>query len=269
MSPRAGSAPHRSRIGSRNFEIEFDFIGHVLQIAPSDGAPANRCSSRSSVADFYRRDDAASERTRDSACAISELPNEIPGADPLQPGSRRMRAYDAEQARRFWRVLMQVDRVLKLFRTGFLGKASPVHFFWGSFDLAVTRFSGRPAPPHPGGVPGLARRGRRARPIRTRSAAPGSGRAAAASNRPRSIPTPIPSPRVSGQPRCSPRRRPSTRRSASLCCPTMRCGDRADPDAALLAFLQSTYEAAANAGHWDRAALECPYGAPGVPRVVT
>ena len=86
--------------------------------------------------------------------AIKEMPNEV--ANPIRFSQDRAHAaYEAAAAHRFWRALVQADRIFKLFRTGFLGKASPVHFFWGSFDLAVTRFSGRPAPPHPGGVPGL------------------------------------------------------------------------------------------------------------------
>ena len=85
---------------------------------------------------------------------IGEGPNEVP--DPIRFGEDRTHAaYDPEYARRFWRILLQVDRLFKLFRTGFIGKCSPVHFFWGSFDLAVTRFSGRPAPVHPGGIPNL------------------------------------------------------------------------------------------------------------------
>ena len=86
--------------------------------------------------------------------AIKETPNEVP--DPIRFSEDRVHAtYDPAAAHRFWRALAQADRVFKLFRSGFIGKASPVHFFWGSFDLAVTRFSGRPAPLHPGGVPGL------------------------------------------------------------------------------------------------------------------
>ena len=85
---------------------------------------------------------------------IGEWPNEVP--DPIRFGEDRTHAaYDPEYARRFWRILLQVDRAFKLFRTGFIGKCSPVHFFWGSFDLAVTRFSGRLAPLHPGGIPNL------------------------------------------------------------------------------------------------------------------
>ena len=86
--------------------------------------------------------------------AIDDMPNEIPDAIRFSQ-DRAHASYDPDYANRFWRVLLQADRVFKQFRTGFLGKASPVHFFWGSFDLAVTRFSGRTAPPHPGGVPNL------------------------------------------------------------------------------------------------------------------
>src|SRR6202007_2282585 len=105
------------------------------------------------VAAFYRRVMDLLERLGVTV-SINEMPNEIANAIRFSQ-DRAHAAYDAAAAHRFWRVLMQVDRVFKLFRSGFLGKASPVHFFWGSFDLAVSRFSGRTAPLHPGGVPGL------------------------------------------------------------------------------------------------------------------
>src|SRR4029077_13998582 len=106
------------------------------------------------VAEFYAAVMAAL-REAGIRVEINEFPSEIPGAIPFSR-DRKHTAHDAQYARRFWRVLVQTDRVFKQFRTGFIGKSSPVHFFWGSFDLAVTRFSGRAAPLHPGGVPGLA-----------------------------------------------------------------------------------------------------------------
>jgi hypothetical protein len=140
-------------IGVEIFDIEFDFIAHRLNVRTSRGAERSLPLKAQSVADFYHA-------TLDLLngvgvpVAIKETTNEVP--NPIRFSQDRTHAaYDAAAAHRFWRALVQADRVFKLFRSGFIGKASPVHFFWGSFDLAVTRFSGRPAPPHPGGVPAL------------------------------------------------------------------------------------------------------------------
>ena len=140
--------------GERSFEMLFDFNDHALRIDVSDGARRQVALRARSVADFHA---AVMQQLGDldMPVTISDLPCEIGGAIPFS-SDREHAAYDPEQARRFWRVLLQCDRVLKQFRTGFLGKSSPVHFFWGSFDLAVTRFSGRPAPAFSGNVPGVA-----------------------------------------------------------------------------------------------------------------
>ena len=139
--------------GLHTFEIRFDFISHELRILKSDGALRVLPLQPQSVAAFYREVMQALDELQ-LPVKIDLLPNEI--ADPI-PFDRdeTHRGYDPAQANRFWRVLLQSDRVLKKFRSRFCGKCSPVHFFWGSFDLAVTRFSGRPAPPHPGGIPHL------------------------------------------------------------------------------------------------------------------
>jgi hypothetical protein len=138
----------------RALEIVFDFNQHVLEIATSDGWVRHIALKPQSVAEFFET--VMSElRKAGIQIAISDFPCEIPAAIPF--GKDRVHAaYDPDFVHRFWKVLLQVDRVFKQFRTGFIGKCSPVHFFWGSFDLAVTRFSGRRAPPHRGGVPGLA-----------------------------------------------------------------------------------------------------------------
>src|SRR5690349_19348198 len=139
--------------GARSFTIEFDFIGHVLWLRTSDGGARQVMLRPVTVAEFYD-DVMGALRELAIAVRINETPNEI--ADPIPfPRDTAHKSYDADYANRFWRVLLASHEVLSRFRTGFLGKASPVHFFWGSFDLAVTRFSGRRAPPHPGGVPGL------------------------------------------------------------------------------------------------------------------
>src|SRR4029077_8861030 len=128
-------------------------IDHELRILKSDGATRVLKLRPQSVASFYR-EVMNSLNALELPVKIDLLPNEI--EKPIRfDQDEEHRSYDPEYANRFWRVLVQCDRVFKHFRAGFCGKCSPVHFFWGSFDLAVTRFSGRPAPPHPGGVPHL------------------------------------------------------------------------------------------------------------------
>ncbi|MDE1932314.1 MAG: hypothetical protein KGI43_12180, partial [Alphaproteobacteria bacterium] len=136
--------------GHEILEIEFDFIDHRLAVRTSKGENRNLPLEPQTVADFYRRViDLLNEIG--VTVAINEMPNEVP--NPIRFSQDRSHAaYDSGAAHRFWRALVQADRIFKLFRSGFVGKVSPVHFFWGSFDLAVTRFSGRKAPLHPGGV---------------------------------------------------------------------------------------------------------------------
>ena len=164
-------------------------------------------------------------------------------------------SYDPEAAHRFWRVLVQADRVLTAFRARFLGKCSPVHFFWGSFDLAVTRFSGRPAPPHPGGVPHLpdwVDREAYSHEVSSAGFWPGGG----------AVPYPAFYCYAYPEPDGFARRRRG--RPAAFYSPDLRefllpydaVRTAASPDDGLLEFLESTYEAAADLGRWDRAALE-------------
>jgi hypothetical protein len=193
------------------------------------------------------------------------MPNEV--ADPIRFSEDRVHAsYDRDAAHRFWRVLVQVDRVFKLFRSGFLGKVSPVHFFWGSFDLAVTRFSGRPAPLHPGGVPGLPD------PV-TREAY--SHEVSSAGFWPGSDAFPYPAFYSYAYPEPPGFRDAEVTSAASFdralgefILPYDAVCRSADPDAMLLDFLITTYNAAADAGRWDRAALECAIGAPAQVRAV-
>src|SRR5450432_658320 len=140
--------------GQRFFELEFDFNRQVLRIEVSDGSSREIRLQPRSVADFY----AAVMQALTGLgleVRVDELPCEIAGATRFSQDESHA-TYDAQCAQRLWRVLLRVDGVFKHFRTGFLGKCSPVHFFWGSFDLAVTRFSGRPAPAFPGKAPGVA-----------------------------------------------------------------------------------------------------------------
>ena len=139
--------------GTDTFEIRFDFIDHELRILKSDGASGIFKLRPQSVAKFYEQIMRAISDLG-LAVKIDMLPNEIPDPIPFDKDEKH-RSYDPEYANRFWRVLTQADRVFKEFRSRFCGKCIPVHFFWGSFDLAVTRFSGRQAPPHPGGIPHL------------------------------------------------------------------------------------------------------------------
>jgi hypothetical protein len=138
---------------SRTFEIVFDFLDHELRINTSGGVRRSLKLQQRSVADFYR-DLTSTLQGIEIPIQINVLPNEIQNPIPFDRDEEH-HSYDAEYANRFWRVLVQADRVFKEFRSRFCGKCSPVHFFWGSFDLAVTRFSGCPAPPHPGGIPHL------------------------------------------------------------------------------------------------------------------
>src|SRR6201981_1645709 len=139
--------------GLATFEIRFDFIDHQLRILKSDGARRTIELKPQPVAKFY---EAVMKALRDLELPVTihTMPNEIENPVPFEHDEQH-HSYDPEYANRFWRVLVQSDRVFKEFRSRFCGKCSPVHFFWGSFDLAVTRFSGRSAPPHPGGIPHL------------------------------------------------------------------------------------------------------------------
>src|SRR5712671_112832 len=139
--------------GPRTFQIDLDFIDHALRISTSDGAERQFALAGHSVASFYAATMAALAELGIHV-TIDEMPNELP--EPIRFSQDTVHAiYDPDAVKRFLKILVNADRVFKQFRTGFLGKASPVHFFWGSFDLAVTRFSGRRAPRHPGGVPNL------------------------------------------------------------------------------------------------------------------
>lgn len=143
------SLPH----GRRFFRIEFDFVEHRLRIESSDGSSGGFALVPRSVAGFHDRLMAELDRLG-LAVRIDRMPNEIPDAIPFHLDEVHG-AWDAARVTAYWRALLQVERVFRRFRAGFIGKCSPVHYFWGAPDLALTRFSGRPAPPHPGGVPNL------------------------------------------------------------------------------------------------------------------
>jgi uncharacterized protein DUF5996 len=249
----------------RAFEIDFDFRDHLLDISVSDGARKQIPLAPRPVAEFYALVMAALAELG-IRVEINELPSEVPGAIRFSQ-DRVHHSYDADYAARFWRVLLDVDRVLKQFRTGFIGKSSPVHFFWGSFDMAVTRFSGRPAPPHPGGAPGLSdvvMREAYSHEVSSAGFWPGGGATDYAAFYSYAYPEPAGF-RTS---RVAPDGAVYNEAIGEFLLPYAAVRAAPDPDAALLAFLQSTYAAAADAGKWDRAALECGIGRPGVPRPV-
>ena len=247
-----------------NFELRFDFVDQVLKCDTSDGRRGSVPLAPQSVAQFK----AATMRMLadlDITVAIRDLPCEIAGATPFSR-DHAPRTYDGDAARRFHRVLSEVDRVFKQFRTGFLGKASPVHFFWGSFDLAVTRFSGRQAPLYEGTTPGVAPAVMQEAYSHEVSSAgfwPG-GTGVDASFYSYAYPEP---PGFKDAP-VAPVGASYSDAVREFLLPYEVVRTASDPDAVLLAFLQSTYEAAANAAHWDRAALECAPGRAGVCRPV-
>jgi Family of unknown function (DUF5996) len=185
---------------------------------------------------------------------VTELPCEIPGAMPFG-ADREHASYDADAAHRFWRALLQADRVFKKFRTGFIGKASPVHFFWGSFDLAVTRFSGRTAPPFTGKVPGLSTAvmvEAYSHEVSSAGFWPGGGGIDYASFYSYAYPAPDGFKNSA----VSPKGAFFSEALGEFLLPYDEVRNALDPEASLLSFLQSTYEAAADAAHWDRAGLE-------------
>ena len=251
--------------GARTFQIDFDFIEHCLRISTSDSAQRQFALAGQSVASFYQAVMAALGELG-IAVAIDEMPNELPEPIKFSQDTRHA-SYDPEAVGRFFQILVSADRVFKQFRTGFLGKASPVHFFWGSFDLAVTRFSGRRAPRHPGGVPNLPDAVACEAYSHEESSAgfwPGGG----AVDYPAFYSYAYPEPPGYRTTKVRPEVAFFSEALGEFILPYDAVRTAADPDSALLNFLQSTYEAAADCAKWDREALECPLGRPGVVRPV-
>jgi hypothetical protein len=249
----------------RTFQIDFDFIDHLVRISTSDGAMRQFALAGQSVASFYAAI-MADLAELGIHIAIDEMPNELP--EPIRFSRDHEHAcYDPDAVQRFFQILVNADRVFRQFRTGFLGKASPVHFFWGSFDLAVTRFSGRRAPRHPGGVPHLPDDVACEAYSHEESSAgfwPGSG----AIDYPAFYSYSYPEPAGFRTARVRPDAAFFSEVLGEFILPYDAVRTAAQPEQALLEFLQSTYEAAANAAKWDRDALECALGQPGVVRQV-
>jgi hypothetical protein len=239
--------------GNRAFEIELDFVAHRLEIRTADGAAEAFALAPQSVAAFYRQLFAALEKLG-IRVAIHKKPNEV--ADPI-PFDRdeKHASYDAEYANRFWRVLVQTDRVFKIFRARFLGKCSPVHFFWGAPDLAVTRFSGRVAPVHPGGIPNLpddVTRDAYSHEVSSCGFWAGGGSV----NEPVFYSYAYPAPPGFAEARIQPDAAFYNKDLGEFLLPYAAVRTASSPDETLLAFLQSTYDAAADLGRWDRKSLE-------------
>ena len=239
--------------GEKTFEISFDFIDHRLVIETSGGDVRSIELRPRLVADFYSE---VMTTLRDLGLyvRIHTLPNEVADPVPFEKDTQHA-SYDPEYANRFWRILVQTDRVFKEFRARFIGKCSPVHFFWGSFDMAVTRFSGRTAPPHPGGVPHLpdvVAREAYSHEVSSCGFWPGGG----------PVPYPVfysyayPSPEGFKDAPVKPSGAFYNADLGEFILPYEEVRKTARPDDALLDFLQGTYEAAANLAKWDRQALE-------------
>ncbi|MEP7071411.1 MAG: DUF5996 family protein, partial [Verrucomicrobiota bacterium] len=243
-----GPIPH----GRRMFEISFDFIGHELHILVDDGQTQVFKLRPQSVAKFYREIMSALAELG-LEVKIAAAPNELPDATPFAEDEEHAQ-YDPVAARRFWQVLSQSGRVFTEFRSLFCGKCSPVHFFWGSFDLAVTRFSGRSAPPHPGGIPHLpdaVTREAYSQEVSSLGFWPGNDQ----------IPEALfysyayPSPQNFAQSTVAPTAAYFHGQLKEWVLPYDAVRQAASPEAEILAFAQTTYDAAASLAGWDREAL--------------
>jgi hypothetical protein len=240
--------------GVRVFEMEFDFLEHELRIQTCDPATRIVPLASRSVAEFYKEVMAALH-SLNLDVEIWKMPVEV--AEPIPFDEDTVHAsYDPEYARRFWRVLVSADEVFKVFRSRFIGKSSPVHFFWGSFDLAVTRFSGRAAPPRSDPDPVLRKIMQEAYSHEVISAGwwPGSGAVNDAAFYCYAAPEPQGFAQASVRPNTA-RYEPKVGEFL-LMYDDVRCAT--SPTSALLDFLESTYDAGANVGKWDRTMLDRP-----------
>ena len=239
--------------GPRAFEIDFDFADHRMHIATSGGERRSFCLKPMSVAEFYRKIMRALDEL-DIQVRIWPMPVEIP--DPVQsfPENEDQASYNPEAVGRFWRALLQMHRVFTDFRAHFIGKVSPVHFFWGAFDLAVTRFSGLTAPKHPGGAPNCAdwvMEEAYSHEVSSAGFWPGAGLGEAAF-----YAYAYPEPKGFSNYSVRPEAAYYHRELGEFILPYEAVRTAGEPDTVLFDFLQSTYEAAADLAGWDRNALE-------------
>lgn len=252
VTPR-GLSTSAIAYGTRTFEIRFDFLDHHLKIETSDGITRTIALVPRSVADFYQ-EVMGTLGAIGIEVRIWTMPQELQDPIPFEQDDKHA-TYDPEYAQRLWRILVQADRVMTVFRSRFIGKSSPLHFFWGSFDLAVTRFSGRRAPEHPGGVPHMAdwvTREAYSHEVSSCGFWPGGG----------TVVDPVfyayayPTPQGFQDYLIQPKEAFYSSEMGEFILPYEAVRQADNPDELLLTFLQSTYDAAANLGNWDRAALE-------------
>lgn len=245
--------------GTEGFELDLDFIDHRLRLSTTTGQQRELELKPRTVADFYGAVMEAMASVQ-MPVKIRPVPTEIPEVIAFAEDTTHA-AYDPEQVHALWRALLQANRVMNRFRAGFLGKVSPVHFFWGSFDLAVTRFSGREAPPHGGGVPNFpldVAREAYSHEVTSVGFWPGN----------REAPDPIfyayayPTPEGFNEAEVAPDAALWLDALGEFALPYDAVASADDPDAALTAFFESTHAAAADLAGWPRAQLECaaPHG---------
>jgi len=235
--------------GPGAFEIIFDFVDHRLRIDASDGRSESFALAPMTVKDFYLEFMRRLQRL-DIKVHIWTMPSEIENAVPFDQDVVHAQ-YDPVYAQRFWRALLQADRVMKAFRAGFIGKVSPVHFFWGSFDLAVSRFSGRPALPPSTAAPSWVREAY-SHEVSSCGFWPGNG----GYGRAAFFVYAYPEPAGYGDTRLRTAEAFYDRDLGQFILPYDAVRSARDPDTLLMGFLQETYAAAADLAHWDRAALE-------------
>lgn len=234
--------------GERSFELRFDFIGHNLVLETNDGAVETLKLEPQAVAEFYQKV-MAMLRSAGIEVKIWPVPVEVPDPIPFDQ-DRKHCSYDPDSANKFWRILLSVEAVFQRFRSQFIGKCSPVHFFWGSFDLAVTRFSGRRAPERPGAD--AITREAYSHEVSSVGFWPGGGNIAGPAFY--SYTAPAPSGFRDAHVLPAAARFDESLGEFILMYDDVRA--TASPSATLLEFCQSTYEAGADSAKWDRASLE-------------
>jgi hypothetical protein len=251
--------------GPRGIEVEIDLADHCVVLSAGDGKCVHLPLQADTIASFHQafKNDIAS---LGGTPHFNGSPNEIPGSVPFE-NDHVLRPYDREAAHRFHCSLVLVDRVFKQFRTAYLGKVSPVHLFWGSFDLAVTRFSGRRAPLHKGGIPGLPDQVAREAYTHEVSSA-GFWPGGAGSDFAAFYSYAYPTPQGFAETKITPEAAYYDTTLGEFVLPYEAVRLAADPEKTLMSFLESTYVAAAAAAAWNRSELECAMGVPRQPRPI-
>jgi len=252
ITPRGLTTSSMYYDDARPLQIDFDFISHLLLIVTADNLTKSIALRPCSVAEFYH-DTMAALKSLGMPVTIWTTPVEVPDRTPFEQDTKH-KSYDPDYAQRFWRILSQANRVFSKFRSSFIGKVSPVHFFWGAFDLAVTRFSGRKAPSHPG-APYCAHfvmAEAYSHEVSSCGFWPGGGPI----NEPVFYAYSYPEPPGFKEYSIQPKEAFYHTEMREFLLPYDVVRTANSPDEVLLAFLQSTYEAAATCAKWDRDALE-------------